>query len=325
MSKIKLLLVKIRPAFQIFEIVLIPLVIITSVWLRIVKFLGLKNFWLTKKALLKLGVFPIVNHYYEPKFDYSNFKFSQEPRKLDTIDFREKEQLSLIRQFNFQDELLKFPNKEEKELTYYYDNKSFGPGDGELYYSLIRLLKPKRIIEVGSGFSTRIALAAINKNKDANNHHGSISCIEPYEMPWLSQIDVEVIRKPVETVELEFFQNLEANDILFIDSSHIVRPGGDVLYEILHILPTLKKGVYVHFHDIFSPFEYPENWLVKEFRMWNEQYILESFLSYNSAFHIVASLAHLSEKYKEEVKTAFPVLGQKMGPKPGSFWIQKVI
>src|SRR5690606_29222842 len=98
---------------------------------------------------------------------------------------------------------------------------------------------------------------------------------------------VEVLRKKVEDIPLEYFRQLQPNDVLFIDSSHVIRPQGDVLYEFLELLPDLPSGVFVHIHDIFTPFDYPEDWVKDHVRLWNEQYLLEAFLSFNRDFRIV--------------------------------------
>jgi hypothetical protein len=136
-----------------------------------------------------------------------------------------------------------------------------------------------------------MARNAIRKNNlDVENYSCKHICIEPYEMPWLKDIGVELIREKVENIELDFFQQLEENDILFIDSSHIIRAQGDVLYEFLEILPSLKIGVFIHIHDIFKPRDYPNHWLLDKHLLWNEQYLLEAFLSNNSDFKIIGSL-----------------------------------
>jgi hypothetical protein len=102
-------------------------------------------------------------------------------------------------------------------------------------------------------------------------------CIEPYEAQWLEKLDVTTIREPVERLDKSLFRSLEKNDILFIDSSHMIRPQGDVLFEYLEILPILQSGVLIHIHDIFTPKDYLEEWLSQEVRFWNEQYLLEAF------------------------------------------------
>jgi len=127
----------------------------------------------------------------------------------------------------------------------------------------------------------------------------------------------------VEDVEPGFFSELEENDILFIDSSHVIRPQGDVLFEYLELLPSLNKGVIVHIHDIFSPRNYPEQWLKDEVRLWNEQYLLEAFLCHNSHWKIIGALNYLHHHYYEELKRVAPFLTP--GHEPGSFYIQKIV
>jgi hypothetical protein len=141
-------------------------------------------------------------------------------------------------------------------------------------------------------------------------------------MPWLEEAGVSVIRKKVEEVESSFFSQLQENDILFIDSSHIIRPQGDVLFEYLELLPSLNKGVIVHVHDIFSPKNYPKQWLIDEVRFWNEQYLLEAFLSHNSSWNIIGALNLLHHNHYEEFKMAAPFLSPER--EPGSFYIQKI-
>ena len=137
-------------------------------------------------------------------------------------------------------------------LSFYLKNGAFESGDAEYWYQIIRTIKPARIFEVGSGHSTLMAINAINKNHEEDStYRCKHVCIEPYEMPWLESSDVSVIRKKVEEVELSFFSQLQEGDILFIDSSHIIRPQGDVLFECLELLPSLNTGVVVHVHDIF--------------------------------------------------------------------------
>ena len=124
---------------------------------------------------------------------------------------------------------MNFPTEKNDDLPYYYNNGFYEAGDSEYLYCFIRQIKPKRIIEIGN--STLMARNAIRKNNlDVENYSCKHICIEPYEMPWLKDIGVELIREKVENIDLDFFQQLEENDILFIDSSHIIRAQGDVLY-----------------------------------------------------------------------------------------------
>ena len=153
-----------------------------------------------------------------------------------------------------------------------------------------------------------------------SSHH---ICIEPYEMPWLEQLGIEILRKKIEDIDVSFFNQLLSNDILFIDSSHIIRPQGDVLFEFLEVLPTLNSGVLVHVHDIFSPKDYLNEWIFNHV-LWNEQYLLEAFLTNNSQFKILGALNFLKHNYWSELSEKCPVLANEPNLEPGSFWMQKI-
>jgi hypothetical protein len=142
-------------------------------------------------------------------------------------------------------------------------------------------------------------------------------------MPFLDVLSgITVIRKQVETISSEFFKTLEANDILFIDSSHIIRPGNDLLFIYFQILPILQKGVLIHIHDIFTPRHYPQEWLTKKMRFWNEQYLLEAFLYNNEGFKILFALNHLVKTDYSAVKEI--LIHLKTDSEPSSFWMEKV-
>ncbi len=320
-NAVKFVIQKIGILAPLLDILFLPIAIIASLYFRFLKFIGLKKFFFTQRVFNSIGVFPIVKHYYEPQFDFDNYH--QEYRKLPAINFNDEAQLELLKSFNYQEELLEKPVNEVPKPAFFYQNGSFPSGDAECYYSIIRKFKPSTIIEIGSGYSTLIANEAINENLKQGKTNTKLICIEPYEMPWLSKLEVDLIRKKVEEVDLTFFNQLNCNDILFIDSSHVIRPQGDVLYEVLHILPQLKTGVLIHFHDIFSPLNYPEDWLKEEYRLWNEQYLIEAFLSNNSEFEIVIAMSYLTCNYKKQTYEAFPVLGQNTNRIPGSLWLRK--
>jgi len=191
---------------------------------------------------------------------------------------------------------------------------------------MIRHFKPGRIIEIGSSYSTLMAKEAIESNTRENSLYNCEQiCIEPYEMPWLEKTGVQVIRKLVEDVDVSFFSSLQNNDILFIDSSHIIRPQGDVLYEFLQILPSLNPGVVIHIHDIFSPKDYTKKHIVDDVLFWNEQYLLEAFLSCNSDFAIIGALNYLKTHFPDKLNAKMPVLRNHPDHVPGSFWIKKII
>jgi hypothetical protein len=150
-------------------------------------------------------------------------------------------------------------------------------------------------------------------------------CIEPFENQWLAQLQVELIRQRVERVDQRLFTALNKNDILFIDSSHVIRPQGDVLCEYNEILPGLRPGVLIHIHDIFTPKDYLDEWILRQVRFWNEQYLLEAFLAYNKSFEIVAALNFLAHHYRERLAAKCPVFAREAAVRePGSLWLRRV-
>jgi len=306
------------------DLLLTPFVYPAAWLLKNIRKVGVHRLPHCKSALMNVGVFPIRNHYHEPQFDnrFPKSDFSQD-RHLLGINWNVFGQLETLKRFTFSQELADIPKEKPISLKFYLNNGAFESGDAEYWYQLVRTIKPKRIFEVGSGNSTLMAINAINKNHDDDqNYKCEHICIEPYEMPWLEEAGVTVVRRKVEDVELSFFSQLQENDILFIDSSHIIRPQGDVLFEYLELLPSLKKGVIVHVHDIFSPKNYPKQWLQDEILFWNEQYLLEAFLSHNSSWEIVGALNYLHHSHYDELKSVAPFLTPER--EPGSFYIQKI-
>lgn len=246
-------------------------------------------------------------HYYEPLPDFRAITPQQIQRRRDypAIDFRWDDQLRLLRELE----------AHVGELTGVELNNDYFSGlDAVVYYSLIRYLKPRRIIEIGGGYSTRIANKAL-----AANQSGRLTCIEPYPEERLngSQFSVQLITKRVEEIDVSFFDCLEANDILFIDSSHTVKFGSDVCYEFLEILPRLKTGVWVHVHDVFFPHDYPAEWLLERRLALNEQYLLEAFLSFNPAFSPQLANHWLCLDYPDEAARLSSATGS-------SFWMKRV-
>ncbi len=303
----------------LFVLLLFP----SAIFLKYIRRVGLRRLPRCRNTLLKLGVFPIRDHYYEPQFDFRNpvVKFSED-RSLPGINWNVPGQLEILSLLRFRDELSDIPRERSASNRYFLNNQTFRSGDAEYWYQMIRWKKPARIIEIGSGTSTLMALEAIRRNqKEVPEYRCEHICVEPYEMPWLEETGVTVLRKKVEELELSFFAKLKENDILFIDSSHIIRPQGDVLYEYLELLPSLKKGVIVHVHDIFSPKNYPESWLKEDVRFWNEQYLLEAFLTNNYDWKIIGALNYLHHHHHLELKSVAPFLSPDR--EPGSFYIQK--
>ncbi|QDV67252.1 hypothetical protein Poly24_09450 [Rosistilla carotiformis] len=301
----------------------VPFVYPAALLLKLVRKAGVHRLPLCKKALFQVGVFPIRNHYYEPQYDMANPRRSfSEPRDLPGIEWNTDGQLALLDQLVYSHELVGDEANGSSPQRFDYDNGSFGSGDAEFLYQMIRLKKPRRIYEIGSGNSTRMAIKAVEANvADDTAYECEHVCVEPYEMPWLESTGVKVVREKVEDLGSGFFSSLGENDVLFIDSSHMIRPDGDVLFEYLELLPSLRPGVIVHVHDIFTPRNYLTRWLQDEVKFWNEQYLLEAFLSHNSSWKILGALNYLHHAYRDQLKIVCPCLSADR--EPGSFYIQK--
>lgn len=266
------------------------------------------------------GVTPIPHHYYQPIPRMPDLPERTWLRdSLAGIDINVSGQLSLLQQLNYHQELSSLPVEDSGvEGQYFYNNSMFGPGDAEIYYSLIRHFKPKRIIEIGGGYSTLIAQLAVRAGGAPTEH----ICVEPYECPWLENVGLtQIVRSRVEDVSVDLFSSLRENDILFIDSSHVLRTGGDVWFEYLQVLPRLNPGVLVHVHDIFLPYPYPKEWLTVRRLFWTEQYLLQAILQNNSRLKVVLALQFLSKEFQSELARACPVYAVQRHRNPGSFWM----
>jgi Methyltransferase domain len=273
----------------------------------------------------RFKVYPIRHHYYSPLVYESDLKKSlAEERTINGLDLDEAGQLELLARFDFREELLAIPNKASNELTFGYENNLFGAGDAEYLYNFIRLFKPKQILEIGCGQSTLMAQLAIDANKRENASYSCRHiCVEPFEQPWLEKIDVTVHRTKIEELDVAVVESLAANDILFIDSSHVIRPQGDVVYEYLNMIGRTQVGVLIHVHDVFTPRDYPATWVLRDRKLWNEQYLLEAFLCFNKSFKVIGALNWLRHSHADRLTRACPVLSSK-GGEPGSFWFTRI-
>jgi len=252
--------------------------------------------WKARLAALEKSVgFVPPGHFYSPIPSLEEVAkddaaiFGAVPRSIPGVDLREDEQLKLLHMLlPFYHEM---PFKEEKQegLRYYFDNPSYAHSDAIFLHCLIRHLKPRRFIEVGSGFSSCVTLDTNDRFFEGGI---DITFIEPYPDLLKSLVSdsdrskIKIIPSRLQDVDLGLFDTLQANDILFIDSTHVSKVHSDVNRVIFDILPRLAPGVHVHVHDIFYPFEYPKVWIM-EGRAWNEAYLLRAFLQNNNAWRVV--------------------------------------
>tara|TARA_B100001778_G_C18516657_1_gene596803 strand:- start:153 stop:1100 length:948 start_codon:yes stop_codon:yes gene_type:complete len=276
----------------------------------------------TTSILQKIGIFPIMDHYYEPKFNFSSReKINYKQRYLNSINMNSNKQLKLLNKLKFSKEIVNLNfNKKTDNFGFYLKNGSFEECDSEIYYQILRYFKPKKVVEIGSGYSTLVCLEANKKNFDENNLKTKLTCIEPFENKWLKDYGVKVIRKKLEDINIDWKNEFKKNDIIFLDSSHIIRPNGDVLKFFLEILPQLSSGVIVHIHDIFTPRNYRSDWIFKLFRLWNEQYILEAILANSKNYEVMLSLNFLKKKFYRQLKPKAPNL--KKSSEPSSIYLK---
>jgi hypothetical protein len=279
----------------------------------------------------RLGIHIIPNHFYQPIPEVRSLdeKIWDSPSKLIGIDIADESQILLLAQLqkNFKNEYDSFPiSRTDRPHIYYINNGGFESVDGEILYSVIRQFHPRRIIEIGSGNSTYLSAQAIQRNKEEDSDYDcELIAIEPYPNEVLLngfQNLSRLIKRPVQEVPFSIFETLNENDVLFIDSSHVLNIGGDVQYEFNEILPRLKKGVLVHIHDIFLPYEYSKKWVCQDHRFWTEQYLLQAFLTFNTTFKIIWAGHYMHRKYPELLEKAFNSYNQQK-TRPGSFWIRK--
>ena len=207
---------------------------------------------------------------------------------------------------------------------YFYINGLYEYGDAIVYFGMIRDLKPKRILEIGSGYSSALAM---DTNDRFFNRAIDLTFIEPYPETLLRVIgddsfyNKKLIQSKVQDVPTSTFQKLERNDILFIDSSHVAKMASDVNDYLFRILPDLQSGVVIHIHDVLYPFEYWPVWIDEQNRSWNEAYALRAFLQYNHAFRIIYFNDFVFRKHKSLLTDKMPLCMRNAG---ASIWLEKV-
>lgn len=246
---------------------------------------------------------------------------------LAALDLNIDEQKSLVETIYslFYEEYMAFPLERTNDpMQYYLNNGSFGFVSGQMHYGMVRYFKPKKVIEVGAGYSTLASLAALRKNAEEGYDY-EFTTIDPYPPPFIKKVALGVghlVAKKAEDIDIGFFDSLSENDLLFIDSSHTVKIGGDVNFLILEVLPRLKKAVIVHIHDIQFPYEYPQSYALEDHNFWQEQYLVQAFLVYNNSFKILWCASYMHHKYPKLVTRYFSPYPKSRVPT--SLYIQKI-
>jgi predicted O-methyltransferase YrrM len=301
----------------------------------------------TFRILQRVGISVSPNHYYWPVPDFRQLEARQWPGEEDPIgvDLAYDNQLDFL-----QNVVPQYQSEWASEsapffsVSYNYHNGFFETVDAEIAYSMVRRYKPQRIVEVGGGYSSRVMAAALDMNFKQDGVRGELVTIDPFpdRFPQKALSDrVHLIPQTIQNVDLEVFLSLRDGDFLFLDSSHVVGIGSDVVREYLEIVPRMAKGVIIHAHDIFIPGDYPRHSVLHNLAFWSEQYLLQALLTFSPKFAVLWGSSFMQSRAKPAMVKAFPqwqhsyrnmpkikrrFLPTQDGDRvwPSSFWIRKV-
>jgi predicted O-methyltransferase YrrM len=239
------------------------------------------------------------------------------------VDFRVDEQLAMFETMvGLIDDDLPFPADKGDEYRYYFDNPAYSWSDGMVLHAMLRHIKPRRIVEVGSGYSSAMTLDTTERWLDGAT---DLVFVEPYTELLRSLLRpgdehrVTIHEQAVQDVDLGVFTALEAGDVLFIDSTHVAKAGSDVNHLYFEVLPRVAEGVWIHIHDIFDPFEYAEAW-VREGRAWHEAYLLRALLTLNDTFEIRWFQDYMWHHHHQLLESRLPLMAKNSG---GNIWLQR--
>lgn len=265
------------------------------------------------RAVVAQPPYVAPGHFYSPLTSPSDVRRALQWTETPMVDVAESSQLALAAKMR---PVLEQPPPGPR---YVIPNTMYGLGDAAVYRGMLHHLRPARIIEVGSGYSTAIAL---DEAEAAGFSDLEITCIEPFPDRLLGLLTgadrsrVTLFRQQVQDTPFAVYERLGDGDLLFIDSTHVVKAGSDVVWLMLHVLPRLAPGVVVHLHDVFWPFEYPATWL-RERRDWTENYLLHAFLIGNTSWEIMLFSSWLWQCHPEMVPD------QLAAEEPGSIWLRR--
>ena len=263
------------------------------------------------RGLQRIGVNVSPNHFYWPIPDLRDLE-----KREWHLYFGSGYDLRLDEQVTFAEEIVAthvkecdFGEEPSEGGAYHFNNGFFETVDAEVAYAMLRHYKPSCVIEIGSGYSTRVLAKAMRANREYDGVEGKLITIDPDpdRLPCNGMEDfVTYLQKPVQDIDLDVFKKLESGDVLFIDSSHVAGIGSDVVREFLEILPVLNPGVIIHVHDIFLPCDYPRHAVLHHFWFWSEQYLLQAFLTFNSNFQVLWASSAMQFFHPSVLERCFP-------------------
>ena len=284
-------------------------------------------------ACLAAGALPMAVHFYSPVPDIQDLKrrgVFKRRSALGGVDLRVERQLALLGELgaSYGGECNWPSGPAPDQVSYVTSASGFSFGCAAALHMLIRNTKPKCVIEIGSGWSSRVINAALQFNCRDGAAAARYTIIDPFPGEALAALSCVTHVRPerAECIGSEAFEHLQAGDILFVDSGHTVRIGGDVNFIVLDVLPRLKPGVLIHFHDIPMPYEYDESYATNpKFRVfWTESYLLQAFLAFNSEFEVVLSMNYLMLDHPEAFAAALKAYNSRLHREVShSFWIRR--
>ena len=278
----------------------------------------------------RFGFQPIRLHFYQPIPEYEKLTEEIFTRRQEFPGFRIEDAAvrDLLSRIGPSSAEISWPEQPSAPGTYYTTNPNFGLSSGVVLYSMIRTFGTRRVVEIGGGYSSLVSLQALERNHGA--HGFQFTCVEPFPMAWLERSlsdrtqTCALVRSAAESTDPAVFLGLSENDILFVDSSHVSKLGSDVNFIYLQILPRLQPGVIVHIHDIYIPYEYPKvHFFGRSKIFWNEQYLLQAFLTDNPKFEILLPGFYAQKDLQSDFRAAFPMVAQGRDRLTSSFWLRK--
>jgi hypothetical protein len=279
-----------------------------------------------REQVRKQGAFP-AGHYHSPipsSEDVLAYVKARKPpdSQILGVNLNEQSQLVLLNEYIHFYNDIPFSDHKTPGNRYYYDNDWFSYSDAIFLYCFLRKFVPKRIIEIGSGYSSALILDTVDS---CFSQQPEITLIEPHPERLSSLLregdreQIKLIDRKIQEVPSHPWLALKSGDFLFVDSSHVVKCGSDLQFILFEILTRLQPGVFVHFHDVFYPFDYPSEWLT-DGRYWNEDYFLRAFLSYNSSWSIQFFTTYVHFVFGDLIKEKMPLCAKNPG---GSLYIQR--
>lgn len=279
-------------------------------------------------AAARVGYDVVRHHFYSPLPDIDHLQPGLWPGPQPTpgLDMKIEAAVELVRVDlrPFLDEWHPPIEQTGTPGEFFVKNISYASVDAEVLYAMVRHRKPKNVVELGSGASSHVIDLARRRNADDGSPFAhTIFDPFPFEANPMGRVDAATVKpKFAQDIHLEELSMLEAGDVLFVDTTHTVKTGGDVNRIVLEIVPSLKPDVLVHVHDIFLPYEYPKHWVVENRFAWAEQYLLQAFLAFNDSFEVIFPSHAVAREHPEVLRDAIPSFANG-DFRPGSFWFRR--